>query len=234
MLNVSSSHGNNAFKIRYLDQDYIITIDDGSYTATSLRDAINGITDIYQLPLALNYNKTTNKFYFLVADGVSINELYFYPLNTSLLLGFTKVIYDMPAGSYYAERFANMLSYSKICLTSKSLVFSNTTDNNLETKYKNNSGINEIICWVSRDIPTFATINYNNYEGTTFELATTNLKTINFQIMNEYKQVITDAPASFIQFQIIVEDNINWFKRFYKLMTDMYYALLSLYFRGNS
>jgi len=229
MLNVSSQHGNNSFRITLDDIDYIITIPDGSYTSTSLRDKLNSL--VVDLALAFNYDKLTNKFYIITAEDVLINQLLFYPMNTSLLLGFTKESYNMPYGTYYAESFANMLNYSKICLTSKSLAFNNTTDNNLEVKYKNNSGINEMITWINRDIAPFTTISYYNYENVTYELATQNLKTINFQIMNEYKQVILDAPPSFIQFQLIIEDTTNWYQKFYKLINDIYYSILSLYFK---
>ena len=229
MLNVSSYHGNNSFKYSYLGVMTTITIPDGSYTATSLRDKINTLTSTS--PIAFNYDKTTNKFWIAVAAGVLTNQFIFYPSDCSDLLGFTKTSYSWITGDYYAESFSNMLSYSKICLTSSSLAFNNTTDNNLEVKYKNNMGMNEIICWCDRDVPPFTTINYTNLEGVEFELGTTNIKTINFKIQNEYKQLLVDAPASFIQFQLIIEKKVDWPSKFYKLINDIFYALLSLYFK---
>jgi len=232
MLNVSSYHGNNSFKLIDAGEPITITIPDGSYTATSLRDKINSICVANDYPLAFNYDKITNRFWINTAEGVFAGELLFYPSNCSSLLGFTKTYYDMPTGSYYAEEFANMLSYSKICLTSSSLAFSNTTDNNLRVKYKNNMGINEMICWVSLDVAPFTSIDYTNLENVEYELGTTNLKSINFKIMNEYKQMLLDAPPSFIQFQIIIDKKMSWFDwydKFYKLLSNIYYSLLSLY-----
>lgn len=231
MLNVSSYHGNNTFKIIDAGNPITITIPDGSYTATSLRDKINSICVDNYYPLAFNYDKTTNKYWITTAENILTGEFLFYPSNCSSLFGFTKTYYDMPTGDYYAESFANMLSYSKICLTSSSLAFNNTTDNNLEVKYKNNMGINELICWVSRDVAPFTTIDYTNLEGVEFELGSSNVKTINFKIMNEYKQLILDAPPCFIQFQLIIDKKVDWYSKFYKLFNDMYYALLSLYFK---
>lgn len=231
MLNVSSYHGNNSFKFTYLSTTYTCVIPDGSYTAIGLRDKINAIGDILDYPFAMNYDKTVNKFYIVVADAVTSGQLIFYPSDCSELLGFTKTSYNMVTGTYYAENFANMLSYAKICLTSSSLAFNNFTENNLECKYKNNMGINELICWVSRDVAPFTTIDYTNLEGVEYELGTTNIKTINFKIQNEYKQLILDAPPCFIQFQLIVEKKIDWMSKFYDLISEMYYAMLSLYFK---
>lgn len=234
MLNVSSYHGNNSFKFIYGGTPTTITIPDGSYTATSLRDKINSICVANDYPFAFNYDKTTNRYWIISGDDILAGELLFYPSDCSSLFGFTKTYYDMPTGAYYAENFANMLSYSKICLTSSSLAFNNTTDNNFRVKYKNNMGINEMICWVSRDVAPFTTIDYTNLENVEFELGTTNLKSINFKIMNEYKQLLLDAPPSFIQFQIIIDKKMSWFDwydKFYKLLGNMYYSLLSLYFK---
>ena len=231
MLNISSHHGNNTFKFSYLGVMTTVTIPDGSYTATSLRDKINALGDIDNYPFAINYDKTTNKYFISVAVGVLNNQFIFYPSDCSDLLGFTQTSYSWAEGDYYAETFANMLSYSKICLTSSSLAFNNTTENNLDVKYKNNMGINELICWVSRDVAPFTTIDYTNLEGVEFELGSPNVKTINFKIQNEYKQLLVDAPPCFIQFQLIIDKKVDWYDKFYKLLNDMYYALLSLYFK---
>lgn len=231
MLNVSSNHGNNIFKIRLEGVNYNITIPDGSYTPISLRDKINEIANANIYGFVLNYDKLVNKYYITTAEGLATGDFIFYPSNASQLLGFTKSSYDMPTGNYYGETFCNMLSYSKVCLTSRTLVFNDTTNNNLEVKYKNNTGINEIICWINRDTAPFTTISYTNTEDTIFEIASTNLKSINFQLVNEYKQMIIDAPSYFVQFQIHIENNTKWHEKFYKLLNDMYYSLVSLYFK---
>ena len=43
MLNITSYHQNNYFKIIFDGYEYDLFIDDGSYTATSLRDFINDL-----------------------------------------------------------------------------------------------------------------------------------------------------------------------------------------------
>ena len=70
-----------SFKIKYLNVDYFITIPDGSYTATSLRDTINTILTAGSRPLSFNYNKSTNKYYIVVSNGIVAGNLFFYPLN---------------------------------------------------------------------------------------------------------------------------------------------------------
>jgi hypothetical protein len=230
MLTVSSSHKNNQFKIKYLTVDYIITIPDGSYTASSLRDAINTILTATSKPLALNYDKKINKFYWIISNGIVAGNLFFYPLNCASLFGFTNTSYELIYPTeYYGETFANMLPYSKIVLVSD-LVFETNSQNNFINKYSAYAGIGDIICWIPRDIPLFSTINYVNNDRE-IDIANKNIKSVNFALMNEYQEYILDAPSCYIHFQLITYDNTNWYKRFYKLLYDISYYLLSLYFK---
>jgi len=231
MLTVSSTHKNNQFKIKYLNVDYFITIPDGSYTATSLRDTINTILTAGSRPLVFNYNKSTNKYYIVASNGIVAGNLFFYPLNCASLFGYNKTSYELIyPNEYYSETFANMLPYSKIVLVSD-IVFDTNVQNNFISKYSANSGTGDIICWLSRDIPLFSTINYFNTSNREIEISNKNIKNINFSIMNEYQEYILDAPNSYIHFQLITYDNTNWYKRFYNLLYDISYYLLSLYFK---
>jgi len=231
MLTISSTHKNHQFKIKYLTVDYTITIPDGSYTASSLRDAINTILTASSKPLALNYDKKINKFYWIVSNGIVAGNLFFYPLNCASLFGFTKTSYELIyPNEYYGETFANMLPYSKIVLVSD-LVFETNSQNNFINKYSAYTGMGDIICWIPRDIPLFSTINYFNNTNREIEIANKNIKSVNFAIMNEYQEYILDAPTCYIHFQLITYDNTNWYKRFYKLLYDISYYLLSLYFK---
>jgi hypothetical protein len=231
MLNVSSFHKNNKFKITYDTVDYNITIPDGSYTATSLRDKINSIIFPMNLPLSFNYTKETNKYFLVTSVGIIAGRLFFYPLNCKYLFGFTKdqyeIIYD---NYYYSENFVNMLPYSKIVLGTN-LAFETNIQNNFLKRFNNNIGISNIIAWISRDIPLFSTINYENTSNREIELADKNITSFNFYIMNEYNEYIVDSPECYLHFQLIIYENINWYKRFYKLLDDIYYSLLSLYFK---
>jgi len=231
MLNISSYHKNNSFKVRYITTDYIITIDDGSYTATSLRDYINSKIVALNIPIAFNYDKSTNKYWLLTSLNVVAGQLFFYPLNCSSLFGFIKSSYELIyPNNYYSETFVNMLPYSKIVLVSD-LIFDTNTQNNFQNRYSANSGIGDIICWVPRDIPLFSTINYFNTSNREIEISNKNIKSINFALMNEYQEYILDAPISYIHFQLITYDKTNWTKRFYNLLNDITYYLISLYFK---
>jgi len=231
MLNVSTYHKNNQFKIKYLNVDYFITIPDGSYTPVFLRDTINAILASTSKPIAFNYNKSLNKYYLVVSNGIVAGNLFFYPLNCASLFGFTKASYELIyPNEYYSESFVNMLPYSKIILTTD-LVFDTNVQNNFSRLYSANSGVGDIICWMPRDIPLFSTINFSNDTNREIELANKNIKSINISLINEYQEYILDAPISYIHFQLITYDNSNWFKRFYLLLNDISYYLLSAYFK---
>lgn len=199
MLNVSSYHNNNKFKINDTGVITTYTIPDGNYSVATLRDKINELTA--STPIAFNYDASLNKYYIDCVD----TGVVFYPLNMKMLLGFEKESYNLIIGQTYGSKFANMLSYTKLLLVSNSLVFNPTTDNNLIQDYSAKDGINEIICWMDKDIPTFVTIKYENFNGDEFKIANKNLTYINFTLMNEFKEVIRDAPEYYIQFQIKIK-----------------------------
>ena len=230
MLNVSAFHKNNEFRIRYSFTTYTITIPDGSYNATSLKDILNAKIAILNIPMTFNYDKTTNKY--KITFGTIGATLIFYPDNCSALFGFTQSSYTYASqSSFDAESFVNMLPYTKIILTTD-LVFDTNTQNSLQSKYSANAGVGDIVCWMPRDIPPFSTINYSTL-GTDNEIqiSNKNIKSINFSIINEYQEYIRDAPNVFIHFQLITYDNTNWYKRFYNLLNDISYYMLSTYFK---
>lgn len=199
MLNVSSYHNNNKIQFIYNSTTYNYTIPNGSYTATTLRDKINDLTSA--LPFALNYDKTTNKYYWINTDSGT-----FKPLNMKSILGFKDDIVNLVGNiDKYSDTFVNLLPYTKIILTTNSLLFEPTTDNNLIRDYTANEGINEIICWIDKDQPTFTTIKYENYMNLELKIANTNISYINFNIVNEYKELIKDCPNWFLNFQIIIK-----------------------------
>lgn len=205
MLNVSSFHNNNKIKFSYGLTTHEITIPDGNYTVTSLRDKINELTSppyiTPDLPFALNYDSYQNKYYWTNSDnGI------FYPMNMKHILGFNNDMISLSTNiNKYGDKFANMLPYTKIILTTNSLLFEPTTENNLLREYSATEGINEIICWIDKDIPTFATIKFENFMNNEIKVANRNITYINFNIVNEYKEAIKDCPNCFIQFQLIVK-----------------------------
>lgn len=202
MLNVSSYHKNNQFQIIHSGTTYTFTVPDGNYNATTLRDKINELTDTpVNLPFALNYDATTHKYYWVNTDSGT-----FKPMNMKSILGFKDDNVSLVGNvNKYGDNFINLLSYTKIILTTNNLIFEPTTDNNLLREYSANGGINEIITWIPKDIPTFATINYENYMNNEVRLANRNINYVNLNIMNEYKELIKDASPAFIHFQIIVK-----------------------------
>ena len=231
MLNISNAHQNNQIKIKYLTIDYIITIDDGSYTATSLRDALNTKIFALNIALAFNYDKLTNKYFILTSNGVISGNLIFYPLNMSKVLGFKNASYDVIyPNEYYSETFVNLLPYDKIVITTD-LTFECNSQNNFNKEYSAYAGTGDIITWIPRDIVPFSTINYTNTNNDEILLANKNLKSINISLMYEYNEYILDASDCCIHFQLIIYESINWQKKFYRLIYDIYYSLLSIYFK---
>lgn len=226
MLNISSYHKNNTFKVRYNSIDYLITIADGSYTASSLKDYINGYLSAINIPLIFNYNKSTNKYTLETSSSVI-----FYPLNCAFIFGFANSSYTITSPTkLITETFVNMLPYTKIIIACN-LSFECNTQNNFERRYSSNTGIGNIICWFPRDIPIFSTINYINNTNDEIEIADKNIKSINIMLINEYNEFILDAPISFLHLQLIIYDNTNWFKKFYNIINDIAYYLLSSYFK---
>ena len=231
MLNVSNAHKNNKFRVKYVGTDYYITIPDGSYTAPSLRDVINNYLTVLNLPIAFNYDKTTNRYWMVTSLNVVAGQLYVYPLNCASLFGFTKTSYELIyPNEYYSETFVNMLPYAKIVLATN-LVFDTNVQHNFENRYSANSGMGDIITWFPRDIPLFSTINYTNTYNKEIEIANKNIKSIGFSIMNEYREFILDAPICYLHFQLITYENINWYKRLYNILNDISYYLLASYFK---
>lgn len=226
MLNISDYHKNNSFKINYNSVDYLITIPNGNYTAITLKDFLNTHLASLSIPLIFSYNKTTNKYKLETTSTIIL-----YTLNCSSLFGLNISTYVITSiSSLTSETFVNMLPYTKIILACN-LTFNNNTNHNLEKKYSSNSGINNIICWISRDIPLFSTINYNNINNNEIDISDKNIKSINFTLCNEYQEFILDAPPSFIHFQLITYDNTNWIKKIYSIFTEISYYLLALYFK---
>ena len=214
MLNISNFHKNNKFKIIYDTVNYNITIPDGSYTAVSLKDAVNGLISALSIPLVFNYVKETNKYYLTTSVGVVAGRLYFYPLNCKYLFGFTldsyEVIYN---NKYYCETFVNMLPYSKIVIGTN-LAFETNIQNNFMKRFNTVIGVGNIICWIPRDIPLFSTINYENVSNRDIELSHTNINNFNIMLLNEYNEFISDAPECYIHLQLITYENINWSRNF--------------------
>jgi hypothetical protein len=145
MLNISRTHQNNQIKIKYLTIDYIIIIPDGSYTATSLRDAINTKIFALNIALAFNYDKLTNKYFLLTSNGIISGNVIFYPLNMSKVLGFKNASYDIIyPNEYYSESFVNLLPYDKIVITTD-LTFECNSQNNFNKEYTAYAGTGDII-----------------------------------------------------------------------------------------
>lgn len=193
MLNVSSYHNNNKFQINTIT----ITIPDGNYNTTTLKDTINGLLTL--LPVSLNYDSYLNKYYLNCSQAIT-----FKPLNMKHLMGWDNDTYNIDIGITYADKFVNLLSYTKIIITTNNLTFEPTTENNLNSEYLSNESISEIIAYINKDIPTFATIYYENINNLEYKLSNKNLNYINIGLMNEYKEYIKDCPNCFIHFQIIL------------------------------
>jgi hypothetical protein len=207
MLTISTAHKNNKFSVVYETNDIEITIPDGSYTATSLRDWINSKLNELEIPLVFNYDKITNKYNLTVGE-IYEGDFIFYTHNCTSLFGFIKPYYFFNGNTtYYAETFVNMLPYTKIIIATN-LVFTNSSQNNFQSRYNSNSGIGDIIAWVSRDVPLFSTITYINNQNREIEIANKNIKSLQILIMNEFKEFITDCPECHIHLRLMKKKNL--------------------------
>lgn len=227
MYNISSFRKNNTFRVRNYGVISTLTIPDGNYSATTFRDTVNGL--IASSGLVMNFYPEIQKFTFTCSDSnpahtqlIPDNLCDYFGIFNEISIGTTPV---------YSTRCINMLNYQKIILTS-SFTPSGQQNHNLTNKFSSISSPNCILAWIDKDSAPYITIKYYNYENTSTEIADKNIKSIQFQLMNEFSELIYEAPACQFHMQIIVEDDKNiWLNKFYKLLSDMYYSLLSLYFK---
>lgn len=103
-----------------------------------------------------------------------------------------------------APNFLNLINFTKIVLTS-SLKLKTKPYTFLNKEYVKATGIGDIIIWLAKDIPPFSYINWSNATDYKIEIDDKLITKINFKLLNEYAQVLTDMPPCNFHLQVIKE-----------------------------
>jgi hypothetical protein len=219
LLNISQHHLNDYFEVEYNSVITRYYLTDGNYSIYTFKDKINELLTSYNF--SMTYDTILCKYYYRLSSGtININ-----PCNLGKFFGLNS-IKVIDTNIVYSDDVVDFRSYNKLLLTS-SLTFVNNPWNNLISSFTSNSGIGSICCWLDRsDIP-FKTITYNNSEEN--EIANKNIKNINFKILNEYREIISNMPDIQLQFQIIIKDGYNYNRKIVKLLNHMVDMLKTIY-----
>lgn len=106
--------------------------------------------------------------------------------------------------SITAPNYLNLINFKKILLTS-SLKLKTKPYTFLNKTYTKASGIGDIFAWINKDIPPFQYINWTNPTDYKIEIDDKLITKINFKIINEFAQVMTDIPSCNFHLQILKE-----------------------------
>jgi hypothetical protein len=101
-----------------------------------------------------------------------------------------------------ASGYLNLINFKKLVLTS-SLKLTTKPYTFLNKNYVKASGIGDVIAWFSKDIPAFSYINWYNPTDAKIEIDDKLITKINFKVINEYQQVLTDIPSCLFHLQIV-------------------------------
>lgn len=220
MFNISSHHLNNYIDITSNSIKTRIYIPDGNYSIYTFKDKLNTLLSTYNV--VVGYDNID----FTLSYKTTSGSIQLDPCNLKTFLGLSQEIYINTTIAWSTQ--VDLRSYNKIILTS-SLTFSNNPYNNLIGSFSSTSGIGNICCWIERNNVSYSTIEYNNNTDMMNEIADKYIKNINFQVLNEYKEKITDMSTIYLHFSIIVKDNYNYQRKMVKLLAYITDLLKTIY-----
>ena len=230
MYNVNQYTSNNTFTLQNitLSSNTTITIPYGNYNVYTLQSQLNILLSGY---ITISYNIATNTYTY---TNTSIYSLNIIPLNCNKLLGLSSTTSISSSGTN--SGYVNMVNYQQIILRCPTLVFENNSMDNIQDK-NNFIAVSDILYWANKqDVEPFKMINYKNEDcGTLYSYNVVNrsFSTLNFKLVNEFNQIIYDAPDYLLQLQISIYDkDNNYFKeaslQILKLLNDIYFTLLNM------
>lgn len=205
------------------------TIEDGSYSLTNLNSYLNYLLRLYISPnlafsmaypsqpfltaqnkQVLAWGTAEPDYVYSSADRIDNNYKIEINFNATLrrMLGWSEnpVIFknDTPIE---APRYLNLINFKKIMLTS-SLQLKTKPYTFLNKTYTKATGVGDVIAWISKDIAPFTYINWYNNTDSKIEIANKLITKINFVILNEFCQVLSDIPSCCFHIQIVKIKNV--------------------------
>ena len=200
------------------------TIEDGSYSLTNLNSYLNYLLRLYISPnltfsmaypsqpfltaqnkQVLAWGTAEPDYVYSSADRIDNNYKIEINFNATLrrMLGWSEnpAIFknDTPIE---APRYLNLINFKKIMLTS-SLQLKTKPYTFLNKTYTKATGVGDVIGWFSKDQAPFTYINWYNNTDFKIEIANKLITKINFVILNEFCQVLSDIPSCCFHIQII-------------------------------
>jgi hypothetical protein len=103
-----------------------------------------------------------------------------------------------------APNYLNLINFKKILITS-SLKLATKPYTFLNTTYTKATGIGDVFAWIAKDIAPFQYINWVNPTDYKIEIDDRLITKVNFKMLNEFAQVMSDMPSCSFHFQIIRE-----------------------------
>lgn len=210
---------------------YNKTIEDGFYSLTNLNALLNYYLTLHisnnltfsnyisgktfltaQNKQVLAWSSTQPYYYYKEIDKADESYKVEIQFNAILrkMLGWISptsvgnIILFRTADNITAPNYLNLINFKKILLTS-SLKLKTKPYTFLNKTYKKASGIGDIFAWINKDIPPFQYINWTNPTDYKIEIDDKLITKINFKIINEFAQVMTDIPSCNFHLQILKE-----------------------------
>ncbi len=204
MYNVSSK--NNSF---YLERPEKITytIPDGNYTVHTLKAVLN---DLLSGCITVSYNVAQNTYNF---KNIWNSDIMLYGDTASSLLGITDKL--VPLSNSVNGTYVNMVNYNKVILRATNINYDVACIENISSSTSKLT-FGDILFWKSKqDVEPFRNICYTNEDsGNSFNVLIHDktISNIRLKLMNEYGQLITDAPDYLLVLQFVIYNKDNWIK----------------------
>jgi len=203
---------NNTFDIIETDLDgdnaivHTFTITEGNYNVLDLQNYINA----NNLLIELSYDNIQNKFIYTTNNNLKF--IFIDVKKAGAYLGFDNNDYIQINNNMKSYNKLNIVYSNKVILRATNLAFELASLENINNT-NNVFEISNIILWLSKnDIAPFQVINYNNYDGGNsynYNIYNKFINHINFQITNEYDEIIEDCPDWTMSVQFTIYDKHN-------------------------
>ena len=237
MYNVSSLLNNYTFQIDNVDLSVqpnttttsTYNIPFGNYSVLQLRDTLNNLLS-GKISISYNYQsntytftKTNNNFNYFIKN-ITCSKALNIPNNTQI------------TSQGITSGYINLVEYQQIIIKSD-LIYEDLNQDNIVYLQDDKFNISQILVWLNKqDVEPFKCISYQNEDGGnsfSYNIRNTNIRKINFKIMNENDRLIEDCPDWFmhIKFHIYKKDDIDYNKVFssiINILNDIKFAITRL------
>lgn len=238
MYNVSPTLDNQTFSFerRDLSNNWLATINmtipSGNYSVLTLRDRLN---IMFNNVISVSYNYPTNTYTF---KNLETGYRYFLTnVKCSKLIGVSSGT-ELLSGNGTTGSYINMVDYQQV-IVKTDLVYDDLNQDNIVDVKDDAFNISQILFWCNKqDVEPFKCISYTNQDGGdsfSYNIVNQNISKINFKIVNENNNLITDCGDWFLHIKFSVYDKNDMTyqemaNNIIKLLNNIYYVLLNILF----